>query len=130
MATELENMRRQIAVLREATANTARIAHEMNRRWCELTGDNSQPAWEDAPQWQRDSAIAGVTFHLENPSAGPSASHESWLAVKAAEGWKYGPAKDPEKREHPCCIPYSELPALQKAKDAIFVAVVHGRSHG
>ncbi len=38
----------------------ARVAHEVNRAYCQALGDNSQPAWEDAPQWQRDSAMLGV----------------------------------------------------------------------
>lgn len=104
----------------------AEACHEMNRRWCQLLGDNSQPSWDDAPQWQRDSAVDGVRFHIENPGAGQSASHDSWLAVKRAGGWKYGPVKNPETKEHPCFVPYAELPADQRAKDAIFIAVVHG----
>lgn len=60
----------------------ARACHEMNRRWCELNGDNSQSAWEDAPRWQQDSARDGVAFHLENPGSQPSAAHDKWLAEK------------------------------------------------
>jgi hypothetical protein len=33
--------------------------------------------------------------------------------------------KDAEKKEHPCFRPYDELPAEQKIKDALFIAVVH-----
>ena len=113
-------------ITEEQIDHIARVAHEMNRRWCQLTGDDSQPTWEDAPQWQRDPVVAGVRFHLDNPKAGSSASHESWLAVKRSEGWKYGPVKDVEKKEHPCFVPYSDLPAAQRAKDAVFIAVVHG----
>jgi hypothetical protein len=40
------------------------------------------------------------------------------------DGWKYGPVKDPEKKEHPCFVPYDRLPTEQKAKDYIFGAVV------
>ena len=83
----------------------ARLCHEANRGYCAALGDHSQPTWEDAPQWQRDSAIAGVNFILENPDVGPSASHESWLAQKQADGWKYGPVKDPVAKEHPCFVP-------------------------
>lgn len=103
----------------------ARVCHEANRAYCQALGDNSQPAWEDAPEWQRSSAINGVQFHLANPDAGPSHSHDEWLKEKAATGWKYGPVKDPEKKEHPCFVPYDQLPAEQKAKDYIFRAIVH-----
>lgn len=103
----------------------AKVAYEINRAYCEALGDTSQPAWEQAPNWQRDSAINGVRFHLDNPNASPSHSHESWLTEKAATGWKYGPVKAPEAKEHPCFVPYDELPVEQRAKDYLFRAVVH-----
>ena len=103
----------------------ARVAHEINRAYCQALGDDSQSAWESAPQWQRDSAVAGVKFHEANPEAGPEASHEAWLALKKAEGWTYDPTKDSEKKEHPCFVPYGELPVEQRAKDFLFRAVVH-----
>lgn len=102
----------------------ARVCHEANRAYCLTIGDDSQPAWEDAPEWQRDSAINGVGFHLYNPGAGAAASHESWLAEKAAAGWSYGPVKDAEKKEHPCFVPYDELPVEQRRKDFLFGAIV------
>lgn len=106
----------------------ARVAHEINRAYCEALGDSSQPEWSDAPDWQRESAINGVRFHLDNPSAGPEHSHESWLDEKEAAGWKYGPVKDPEAKEHPCFVPYEALPVEQRAKDYLFRAVVHALS--
>jgi len=106
----------------------ARAAHQINRAYCQALGDNSQLPWEDAPEWQKKSAIAGVSFHIDHPTASPSASHDSWLRLKVADGWKYGPVKDAEKKEHPCCVEYHELPTEQKAKDYIFRAVVHALS--
>ena len=103
----------------------ARVAHEINRAYCASLGDTSQPSWDDAPEWQKGSALAGVDMHLANPDATPENSHESWLAQKTAEGWKYGPVKDAQKKEHPCFLPYAELPPEQKAKDHLFRAVVH-----
>lgn len=111
--------------IRWTTGEIARVAHEVNRVYCASIGDHSQPAWEDAPQWQKESAIAGVDFHLANPDATPENSHESWLAQKQADGWKFGPVKDPEKKEHPCFVPYLELPVEQRSKDYLFRGVVH-----
>lgn len=105
----------------------ARIAHEVNRVFCLRLGDNSQSRWEDAPDWQKQSAINGISLHwkvlTEGGEVPPSASHDSWLAEKYASGWKYGPVKDAEKKEHPCCVPYDELPAEQQTKDYLFGAV-------
>jgi hypothetical protein len=100
------------------------VAHGTNRIYCLTQGDLSQPPWQAAPTWQRKSAINGVQFHIDNPDAGCSGSHENWLKEKAADGWVYGEVKDPEKKEHPCCVPYEDLPAEQKVKDALFVGVV------
>lgn len=103
----------------------ATVCHEINRAYCQALGDHSQPSWPDAPQWQKDSAIAGVKMHLLNPDAGPAQSHEIWLAQKEADGWTYGPEKRPDLKQHPCMVPFSELPREQQAKDYIFRAVVH-----
>jgi hypothetical protein len=106
----------------------ARIAHETNRAYCASIGDYSQPLWEDAPEWQKSSALKGVNFHLDILEKGslpsPAASHESWLREKKAQGWKYGKEKNPEKKEHPCCVPYDELPPEQRMKDFLFLAIV------
>lgn len=102
----------------------ARVAHEINRAYCASQGDTTQPTWEEAPEWQKASALVGVDMHLANPDATPEQSHESWLAQKTADGWKYGEVKDAEKKEHPCFKPYAELPEAQKAKDYLFKAVV------
>lgn len=102
----------------------ARICHEANRAYCLSLKDLTQVSWEYAPEWQRESAIKGVQFIIDNPLADPSASHVSWLKEKEETGWKYGPVKDAEKKEHPCCVPYYELPIEQRRKDHIFGAVV------
>lgn len=45
----------------------AQVAHELNKAYCESIGDTSQPSWAGAPEWQKSSAIGGVSFHLDNP---------------------------------------------------------------
>lgn len=103
----------------------ARVCHEVNRAYCEALGDTSQKKWDEAPQWQRTSAINGVEFHINNPNAGPENSHETWLKEKKDNGWSYGPVKNEERKEHPCFVPFNQLPVAQQAKDYIFRAVVH-----
>lgn len=102
----------------------ARIAHEVNRAYCESTQDYSQLPWEDAPEWQHESAVKGVKFHLEHPDATPEDSHNSWMREKIANGWAYGECKDAEAKTHPCLVPYNTLPHGQRAKDYLFSAVV------
>lgn len=102
----------------------AEMAHEVNRAYCAANGDNTQGVWAHAPQWQKDSAIAGVMVHMANPDMTPEDSHKSWLKSKEEAGWKYGAVKDPEAKEHPCFLPYADLPASEKVKDYLFSAVV------
>lgn len=107
----------------------ARVCHEINRAYCKAIGDHSQSEWDEAPDWQQDSAINGVRMHLEHyaergdwPS--PRDSHISWLNEKAATGWKYGPVKDADKKEHPCFMAYDDLPEAQRVKDFLFGATI------
>jgi hypothetical protein len=101
----------------------AKAAHEVNRGYCAALGDDSQPPWSDAPDWQKDSARNGVRAAL-NPDQTPEMSHQGWMAQKEAEGWVFGEVKDPEKKTHPCMVPYDQLPESQRAKDSIFINVV------
>lgn len=105
----------------------AMIAHEANRVFCAYNGDHSQPTWADAPDWQKQSAIAGVRFHNNNPNAGDSASHDSWMQQKINDGWVYGEVKDPEAKPptHPCIVPFDQLPADQQFKDTLFRTIAH-----
>jgi hypothetical protein len=103
----------------------ARVCHEVNRAYCESLGDISQPIWEEAPEWQKQSALVGVALHLEHPKASPSASHDSWWSQKIHDGWRYGPVKNAEQKTHRCMVPFAELPREQQAKDYIFRAIVH-----
>lgn len=111
--------------MRFQAENIASIVHEANRALCEVLGDFTQYPWRNAEQWQKDSAVNGVQGILDGTITTPEQSHESWLAEKAATGWKYGPVKDVPKKEHPCFVPYAELPPEQRKKDALFFAIVN-----
>lgn len=101
-----------------------RICHETNRAYCESIGDHTQEPWDEAADWQRASAIKGVEYALNNPGAPASAQHDAWLRDKERDGWKYGAVKDPAAKEHPCIVPYGQLPQEQRLKDHLFKAVV------
>lgn len=107
-----------------AYEDVAKICHEANKAYCVTIGDNTQPSWEDAPEWQKESAINGVRFHCLNENTTPADSHNSWLKQKQEEGWKYGEIKDSEKKEHPCFTAYENLPKAQQVKDYIFKNIV------
>jgi hypothetical protein len=44
-------------------------------------------------------------------------THEIWARQRMAEGWKYGPKRDDQKKEHPDLVPYSNLPESEKEYD-------------
>lgn len=101
----------------------AAVCHEANRAYCATLGDHSQSAWADAPVWQRESALFGVKGIAEGTITRPEQSHESWSAQKIADGWVYGPEKDPIAKTHHCLVPFAELPPEQQAKDHLFFAI-------
>lgn len=102
----------------------AQICHEANRVWCENHGDYSQKPWNEAEDWQRESAIAGVLFKIDNPNSEEDAQHNAWMQHKIEEGWVYGAEKDPNLKTHPCLVPFEELPIFQQKKDKLFCAIV------
>ncbi len=108
----------------------ARVAHEANRALCSVFGDDSHSAWDEAPPWQRESAVDGVRAILEGRVLTPQDSHENWVREKRRAGWKYGEVKDVEARTHPCAVPFEELPLEQQLKDWLFFGVVIGLRHG
>ena len=102
----------------------AAICHNVNAAYCLAIGDDSQPSWDDAPDWQKESAMLGVDLHMDN-DVGPQASHESWMRQKLDDGWVYGEVKDPDAKTHPCIVNFKDLPQDQQAKDFIFRSIVH-----
>lgn len=102
----------------------AQVVHEANRTYCRINGDDSHVEWTNAPEWQKASAIDGVAKQRTNPAFTPEQSHESWLAFKLSDGWKFGPVKDAEKKEHPCILPYKDLAPEHKFKDYLFHGIV------
>lgn len=109
--------------------SVARITHEANRALQIETGDPAvSPGWDEAPEWQRASAIEGVQKAIDG--ATPEQLHESWCEFKRADGWKFGSTKDADAKTHPCLIDYNLLPTDQKLKDDVFSAIVAALTKG
>ncbi len=103
----------------------ARVCHEANYGYCMAIGDTTGAVpWAEAPDWQKTSAVNGVTALRADPEMTPEQLHESWLAEKVAAGWVYGAVKDPAAKTHPCCVAYGELPLEQRMKNRLYRMVV------
>lgn len=106
----------------------AEVCHEANRAYRLAmnepeTDGYSLLSWPDAPDWQKESIIAGVRHKAKFPESTPRDLHNSWLIQKQNDGWVYGPEKNVEMKQHPCMVEYDDLPQSQKAKDYIFNAI-------
>lgn len=102
----------------------AKIYHENIRMLQEINSEKVSPPWEDTPDWMIEGTFDSINFHLANPAASASASHENWMGEKIRTGWRFGPVKDPDKKTHPLLIPFSELPAEQQMKDILGKALI------
>ena len=90
--------------------------HNANKEIQQQTGEYIPPLDEHLTQ----SILDGVYFVLDNPNCTPEQQHSNWCYFKQQDGWKYGPEKDFERKEHPCLVPYNELPEIQQRKDTVF----------
>lgn len=43
--------------------------------------------------------------------------HEVWSETRIRQGWTYGKRRDDELKQHPCLVPYEELPEEEKEYD-------------
>ena len=102
----------------------AKVCHNSNKSFCEINGDYSQKDWIEAEEWQVQSAVKGVHFRINNPTAGHDAQHNSWMEEKVNDGWVYGEVKDATAKTHPCIVAFDLLPKFQQQKDALFCAIV------
>jgi ryanodine receptor 2 len=44
-------------------------------------------------------------------------THDNWARQRLADGWTLGPRRDDTTKQHPCLVPYAELPESEKAYD-------------
>ncbi len=44
-------------------------------------------------------------------------AHDNWARQHLSEGWRYGPERNDARKEHPCLVPYEQLPEAEKEYD-------------
>lgn len=44
-------------------------------------------------------------------------AHDIWARQRLADGWRFGASRDDSKKEHPCLVPYEQLPESEKEYD-------------
>lgn len=108
----------------EALARIAEVVHEAIRAWQRANGQKPAPSWSRAPQWMRRDTTTAVTRRLSNPGAPASAQHDDWMEMKSRDGWRFGKAKSGVRKTHPLMVPYSDLPEVERRKDALVAAVI------
>ena len=110
-------------------AQVAQVCHEANRALQDVQQDPipSVPWIVEDPEIQA-STIEGVRAVRQGIM--PRESHEGWMAARYAQGWVWGPEKDPERKMHPNLVPYVDLPPGQKVKDWLFVAIITALTEG
>lgn len=43
--------------------------------------------------------------------------HEVWAQNRINDGWTYGSVRNDDKKQHPCLVPYEDLPEAEKEYD-------------
>lgn len=43
--------------------------------------------------------------------------HEVWAQSRISQGWTYGETRSDALKQHPCLVPYEDLPEEEKAYD-------------
>src|SRR5688572_9820979 len=99
----------------------ARVVHESIRAFQSALGEAEVPAWSEAGEMQEWTREA-VNFALANPT--PGAQHEAWCESKRRDGWTWGERKDAAQKTHPSLVSFDALPASERKKDEIRIAVV------
>lgn len=44
-------------------------------------------------------------------------THEVWAKKRISEGWKFGPQRNDERKEHPGLVPYEKLDEIERGYD-------------
>ena len=49
-------------------------------------------------------------------------THDVWAAQRIQDGWRFGEQRNDASKEHPCLVPYEDLPESEKEYDRAIVS--------
>jgi hypothetical protein len=49
-------------------------------------------------------------------------NHDVWARQRVVDGWRLGPARNDELKEHPSLVPFAELPESEKNYDRVLAS--------
>lgn len=72
----------------------------------------------------KTSTLEAVYWNTGKDLPTPAARHRQWMKEKQEAGWKLGKTKNARLKTHPLMVPYSQLPEVERRKDALVSAVI------
>ena len=111
----------------EAIEAAAQAAHEAARAFRRAIGDPPHPAWDDAPEWQREQARE--TVRALAAGAGLVELHDLWRARMEADGWTYGDVEDVAAKRHPALRPLTDIPLSKRGKPYVYATAARAVLH-
>ena len=106
-------------------SEVAKIAYQANKAYSEIFDTRIRRDWTKLDQSERDFYIKGALFHLNNPDANESDSHNAWVKDMILKGWSYDKYYNPAKKTHPCIINFNKLTLEQQFKDYMFKGLIN-----
>lgn len=102
----------------------AKIVYNVNKAFCESTGDFTNVSWDDTSTETRDLAVLVIRHKMLNPRMTPEHIHNTWLVEMVRRGWRYGEMKNAEAKTHPGMCPYDMLSKDQQTKDKLVNTII------
>lgn len=102
----------------------ARTCHQALKTYSESIAEYHLSNWGDASERYRELMCIAVEIHLAG-DFDAEVTHSSWVEEQLNQGWSYGPVRDVKKKQHPCIVPFNQLPREQQLKGQIFRNIVH-----
>ena len=111
--------------MRLTNEEIAQFSNAINRTYSQILG-REDLAGQWVTQLQRQNIIECVDAVRRGLITASGEAHERWLWKHIEDGWVYGPVKDAVLKQHPCLLPFGQLPEEEQFRDWLFLTTVKG----